>query len=186
MPRSAGLWRLILSLLLVMGVAITTGCGYALAGRGSYLPSRIKTVGIPPIENRTSFTGVERILTDRIRNEFISRGKFAIVLDTNADAVLRGELVSFSYQTAGVNQQQRASRYLVTIVLKVSFIDMNPTDKANEVLWSNDALTFRDEYEFSLSGGVEGAAFVDQQRTTVERIASDAARTVVTAILEAF
>jgi hypothetical protein len=33
---------------------------------------------------------------------------------------------------------------------------------------------------------IEGAAFIDQERSSFDRIAGDVARTVVTAILEAF
>ena len=56
------------------------------------------------------------------------------------------------------------------------------------MLWSNDALTFRGEYELSTRGNtaIEGAVFVDQERSSVDRIASDVARSVVTSILEAF
>jgi len=160
-----------------------SGCGYALAGRGSYLPKDIKTVAIPPLENRTNVSRLETILTDRIRTEFIGRNrKYEVVTEeTGADAVLRAELIGFSTQTAGLNAQQLSNRLLVTIVVKASFIDLTK----NEVLWSNDALTFRDEYQFA-AAGVSAATLIDQERSTVDRIATDAARTVVTAILEAF
>lgn len=160
-----------------------SGCGYALAGRGSYLPKDIKTVAIPPLENRTNVSRLETILTDRIRTEFIGRNRqYKVVTEeAGADAVLRAELIGFSTQTAGLNAQQLSNRLLVTIVVKASFIDL----RENKVLWSNDALTFRDEYQFA-AAGVSAATLIDQERSTVDRIATDAARTVVTAILEAF
>jgi hypothetical protein len=60
--------------------------------------------------------------------------------------------------------------------------------RTNMVLWSNDALTFREESEMTTRGAtvIEGAAFIDQERGSFDRIAGDVARTVVTAILEAF
>ena len=30
------------------------GCGYSLAGRGSFLPAYIKTIGVPQFTNRTA------------------------------------------------------------------------------------------------------------------------------------
>jgi hypothetical protein len=57
------------------------------------------------------------------------------------------------------------------------------------VLWSNDALTVRGEYELSQRGSdtsTLGSTFVDQERTSADRIATDVARSVVTSILEAF
>jgi Lipopolysaccharide-assembly len=160
-------------------------CGYALAGRGSFLPDYIRVVGIPPFENRSSFSQVEQILTDKVRIEFIGRGKYQVIPDaTGSDALLSGEVLAISVQPVGFNEQQLASRYLLTWTLKVAFTDA----RTNEVLWSNDALTVRGEYELSTRGNtvIEGASFVDQERSSVDRIASDVARSVVTSILEAF
>jgi hypothetical protein len=166
--------------------AAGAGCGYALAGRGSFLPDYIRVVGIPPFENRSSFSEVEQILTEKVRAEFIGRGKYRIIPEAEgSDAVLSGEILGISVQPVGFNEQQFASRYLFTWTLKVAFTDT----RTNDVLWSNDALTFRGEYELSTRGGntaIEGASFVDQERSSVDRIATDVARTVVTSILEAF
>jgi Lipopolysaccharide-assembly len=162
-----------------------SGCGYALAGRGSFLPDYIRVVGIPQFENRSSFSQVEQILTDKVRTEFIGRGKYTVVPEAaGADAVLSGEVLAISVQPVGFTEQQLASRYLLSWTMKVAFTDA----RTNEVLWSNDALTFRGEYELSTRGNtaIEGAIFVDQERTSVDRIASDVARSVVTSILEAF
>jgi hypothetical protein len=173
----------LLTVVVTVLAGASAGCGYSLAGRGSYLPSYIKVVAIPTLENRTPYSRVETILTDKIRGEFIGKNKYTIINEAaGADAVVRGEIIAFNAQTAGLNEQQLSSRYLVTVVLKVSFIET----KTNAVLWSNDALTFRDEYQFSSAGGVNGSTLVDQQPTTVDRIAADAARTIVTAIVEAF
>jgi outer membrane lipopolysaccharide assembly protein LptE/RlpB len=176
-----------LLLVLVGTLLATAGCGYSLAGRGSYLPASIKTVAIPPIENRTSYSRVEQLLTERVRGEFIGRGKYHVINEENgADGVaaLRAQIVSMTLQPAGLNQQQLTSRYLVTIVLKVSFVDLKNPDQP---LWSNDALTFRDEYDLGTANPVtNGATLVDQYRPVVDRMSGDAARTIVTAIFEAF
>ena len=161
-----------------------SGCGYALAGRGSFLPAYIRTVGIPQLENRTTFA-VEQVLTEQVRVEFIGRGKYDIRPDiAGADAVLTGELSSFSAQPVGFTDQQLASRYLFTIVMRVQFTDA----RSGEVLWSDDALTFRSEYDLTTRGNtaLEGATLVDQERSAVDRLSHDIARSVVTAILEAF
>ena len=163
----------------------SSGCGYALAGRGSFLPDYIRVVGIPQFENRSSFSQVEQILTEKVRTEFIGRGKYTVIPDaTGSDAVLSGEVLALSVQPVGFTEQQLASRYLLTWTMKVAFT----VARTNEVLWSNDALTFRGEYELSTRGNtaIEGAAFVDQERSSIDRIASDVARSVVTSILEAF
>ncbi|HZL96532.1 MAG TPA: LptE family protein, partial [Vicinamibacterales bacterium] len=118
---------------MTLAVALAScGCGYALAGRGSFLPDYIQVVGIPPFENRSSFSQVEQVLTDKVRTEFIGRGKYRVVPDTQgADAVLTGEILAIGVQPVGFNEQQLASRYLFTWTMKVTFTD----SQTNMVLW---------------------------------------------------
>src|SRR5687768_9344911 len=91
--RGAGVRAFVAVAMLAMA-GVASGCGYALAGRGSSLPSYIKTVAIPPLENRTNVSRLETILTDRIRTEFIGRNRqYKVVTEeAGADAVLRAEL----------------------------------------------------------------------------------------------
>lgn len=161
--------------------AATAGCGYALAGRGSFLPDHIREVAVPPVENRTALGEFEQILTSQIRDEFIGRGRYAVVDDpAGADAVLRVALTNISRTPANLNAQQLASRYLYTVTMRVSFEDLQQAT----VIWRNDAMTFTGEYDFA-AGALDGAV-VDQQRGSFERLADDVARSVVTSILEAF
>jgi hypothetical protein len=120
-----------------------------------------------------------------VRAEFIGRGKYRITPDiTGADAVLNGEVLGIWVQPVGFTEQQLASRYQFTLQMKVSFTDT----RTGQELWANDALTFREEYELQTRGttAIGGAEFLDQERGAFDRIATDVARTVVTAILEAF
>ena len=180
--------KLLAAILVVLAtplLATLPGCGYSLAGRGSFLPDYIRTVGIPQLLNRTAFYDVEQILTDKIRTEFIGRGKYRVQPDTaGVDAILTGEVIGIYVQPVGFTDQQLASRYQFTLQMRVAFTDA----RTGQELWSNDALMFREEYELTTRGttAIEGAAFLDQERAAFDRIATDIARTVVTAILEAF
>jgi hypothetical protein len=175
-------------LLLVTALVLagaSSGCGYALAGRGSFLPAYIRVVAIPPLENRTTFFQVEQVLTEKIRTEFISRGKYNVIATpTGAQAVLSGAITSITVQPVGFTDQQLSSRYLFTLTMRVQFVDAT----TNMVLWSNESLTFREEVDLTTRSdtALEGAAFLDQERSSFERISPDVARTVVSAILEAF
>lgn len=172
-------------LALVASLAIaSSGCGYALAGRGSFLPADIRAVAIPLLENRTTTARAEQIFTEKIRTEFIDRGKYTIVPGVGgADAVLSGAITAISYQPVGLTNQQQASRYLFVVTMRVQFTD----SRSNNVLWSNDALTFREEYDLSRGGTqLEGAVLLEQEGPAMDRLATDLARTVVSAILEAF
>ena len=182
--RRRGPVALAAALAIVCAIA-STSCGYALAGRGSFLPSYIRVVGIPVLLNQTTFFQVEQVLTEKIRTEFIGRGNYTIVADTTgADAVVTGTVTSISVQPVGFTDQQLASRYVFTISMRVEFTD----SRTGMVLWSNDSLTFSSEYQLQTFGNtaLEGSAFIDQERSSFDRIASDVARSVVTAIVEAF
>ena len=173
------------ALVLLMVTCVSAGCGYALAGRGSFLPDYIRTVGIPQLENASTFFQVEQVLTEKIRTEFIGRGRYTVIPDAaGADAVITGAVTSISVQPVGFTEQQLASRYLFTLTMRVQFTD----SATSQVLWSNDSLVFREEYELTTRSNtaLEGSSFLSQERNAFDRISDDIARTVVTAILEAF
>ena len=161
-----------------------TACGYSLAGRGSFLPAYIRTVGIPLFLNRTPFVTVEQLFTERVRVEFQSRGHYAVQpSEAGADGVVRGEVTGISAVPAGFTDAQLATRYRFTVTVSVKFDDA--TQK--KTLWENPSLAFSDEYELQTRiGGVIDAGFLVQERAAVERLANDFARSVVSAILEAF
>lgn len=161
------------------------GCGYALSGRGNTIPAYIQRLAVPMFGNRTPFSPIEQIFTEKIRVEFQSRGRYQVIPDeTGADGIVRGELVNISVAPAGFNPNQQASRYRFTFTVSVSFTDV----RQKRAIWENSALSFTDEYELAsaASATLAAGAFIDQERAAVDRISTDFARSVVSAILEAF
>lgn len=168
----------------LVGAAAASSCGYALAGRGSFLPAYIKTLGIPMFTNATPFQTVEQLFTQKVRLEFQSSRRYTVVpSDENVDGIVRGEITGISLAPVGLNDQQLASRVRVTVSVKVKFEDV----KEQKTLWENPALSYSDEYELaSPSGGTDVAAFIGNDRVAFDRLSTDFARAVVSAILEAF
>ena len=99
------------------------------------------------------------------------------------DAVLTGEISGIDVRPVSFTDQQLASRYEITMTARVELRDT----KENKVLWENSALTFRQEYE-AQSGqtALDPAAFFGQDADAVGRLTTEFARTIVSAILEAF
>jgi hypothetical protein len=160
-------------------------CGYSLAGRGSYLPSYIKRVGIPTFANSTTVFNVETMLTDKVRREFIGRGKYTVLPDaTDVDAVLSGTISSISIAPASFSvSTQLASRYAITMTANIQLRDT----RANTLLWENPSLVFRQEYEAtSGTGPTDAAAFFGHETNALDRMSEEFARAIVSAILEAF
>ncbi|HSP91404.1 MAG TPA: LPS assembly lipoprotein LptE [Vicinamibacterales bacterium] len=177
--------RTILNLLLVAAMAVAgSGCGYSLAGRGSFLPDSIRVIGVPQFANQTTFLEVERRFTERVRSEFIGRGRYQVLAqESGADAVLRGSITNLSIVPANFNENQQATRYIIVINTKIEFVDL----KTNKTLWENPSMVFREEYDLPPDTQAGNpSAFFGQSSNALERVANDFARTVVSAILEAF
>lgn len=175
--------RLLLRMFIAFTLCTSAACGYSLAGRGSFLPPHIQTIGVPMFTNLTSVFDVERRVTERVRSELIGRGKYRIEASANGvDAVLSGEISSISIVPSGFNVAQRqATRYTLVLVAKVEFRDL----KQNKVIWSNPAMQFREEY--ADAGTVTDVnAFFGQDVNALDRLAAEFARTLVSSILEAF
>jgi hypothetical protein len=82
------------------------------------------------------------------------------------------------------NDAQQATRYVITVVAKIEFRDVH----ADKVLWQNPSLVFREDYDVA-SGTTtvtDPATFFGQETNALGRVATDFARSVVSAILEAF
>jgi hypothetical protein len=178
----AGLSLCVLGLLGVL--CASGGCGYALAGRGSFLPDYIRTIGVPTFTNRTTVFNLETMLTQKVRAEFIGRGKYKILPEnTGVDALLTGEVTAVNIQPATFNPSQLASRYAITMTARIELRDM----RENKVLWENPSVLFRQEYDATTGRtALDPAAFFQQDANALERMSTEFARTIVSAILEAF
>ena len=169
------------ALLLLVTLA---GCGYALSGRGSFLPADIKVIYVPLFKNNTNLFEFERRVTDKVRSELIGRGRYKV--DTKAegaDAILAGEITSFSLAPVAANEARLATRYVLTLTASIEFRQL----KDNKVLWSNPSMQFREEYDVTTTAqATDAAAFLGQDVNALDRLATEFARTIVSAILEAF
>ena len=177
--------RVNVSICILVGLALmTASCGYALTGRGSFLPASIRVVGVPQFTNATPYYEIEQLFSEKVRAELIGRGRYQVLpQETGVDAVLRGTIQTMTIAPANFNPDQQVTRYVVAIGMKIEFVDL----KDNRTLWANDALMFREEYDLppDFQAG-NPQAFFGQAANALERVTTDCARTVISAILEAF
>ena len=91
-------------------------------------------------------------------------------------------MIAVSIQPASINANQLASRYAITMVAKVELRDY----ARQRVLWDNPSLVFRQEYDATGSqSAVDPAAFFGQDTNALDRMSTEFARSIVSAILEA-
>jgi hypothetical protein len=124
------------------------------------------------------------MLTQKVRGELIGRGRYQILpQDTGVDAVLSGEVATVAIAPASFNTEQLASRYTILIVANIQLRDV----RENRVLWENPSMAFRQDYDNTTGqNALDPAAFFGQELNALDRVSSDFARTIVSAILEAF
>jgi len=168
----------------LVGLAAMPGCGYSLAGRGSFLPDYIKVIGVPTFGNRTTLFNLETQMTEKVRAELIGRGKYKIVPDTeNVDALLTGEVTGVAITPVTFTGQQLASRFVITMSARVELRDQ----RENKVLWENPGLIFRQEYDAqSGQNALDPSAFFGQDQNALDRMTTEFSRSIVSALLEAF
>jgi outer membrane lipopolysaccharide assembly protein LptE/RlpB len=171
-----------LNALLALGIALlgAAGCGYHVAGRGARMPWNWKSMAVPMLVNRTSHYRIEQRLTDAMIHELLARTSYHVIQDqTGADAVLRGEIVSI--ETSPVLFDATTGR--VTTMLVTVHANVQLTDRESKsVVYHNDDLVFRDEYQIS----TDVASFFEEQDPALERMARDFAAQVVSNVLENF
>jgi hypothetical protein len=166
--------------LLCIAVALASGCGYHVAGKADLMPKNIKTIAILPFTNATPRYNLARLLATNIAQEFILRTKYTIVADpSQADAVLKGSLANFVvFQVISDPATGRATGAEIIVTIQVTLTDR----VTGKVLFSRPSLEFRERYEIS----TDPQTYFDESGTAIERVARDAARSVVTAILVDF
>lgn len=172
-------------LLLLVALGALSSCGYSLAGKGAYLPAHIKIIGVPQFENTTPRADLDKVLTDAVVQELSSRGKYVLrPNDVGADAVLLGKIIGYTVAPVGFDAgatpetTAQASRYAIVVRARIDFKDL----KQNKVLWSDGNFSFKDEYDV----GDDPTTFFDQQNLSLDRLAEEFAKTLVSRILEAF
>jgi hypothetical protein len=159
-------------------------CGYSLSGRGSFLPASIKTIGVPLFTNTTSLFEIEQRVTDKVRGELTGRGRWTVSpTREGVDALLTGEITNAILAPAAFNEQQQATRLVLTIVSRVELRDV----KANKVIWANPSMQFSETYEVTTAtSALDANAFLRNDVNALDRLTSEFARAVVSAMLEAF
>jgi hypothetical protein len=163
---------------------LATACGYALAGRGNTLPPSIASIGIPQFVNQSIIGDIDRPLTDAVRIEFQSKGRYRILAQAEGvDAVLTARIVSVVLQPVAFTAQNQVARNAIIATASIEFKEV-ATDR---MIWSNPSFQVRDEYEVTTgTSATDANALLTNNVSALERLSRTFARSVVTSIFEAF
>jgi hypothetical protein len=133
-------------LLVLLLLAVASGCftPYGFAGGG--LPSHIRTLAIIPFDNETSSPELQRELFDAMRRDFQPKLGVRDASPEKADALVRGVIRTYDVDVPiGISanaQQAVTSRRRLQIVLDVQIIDQT----TNKTIFERKALSEQGEY----------------------------------------
>lgn len=165
--------------LLLLAPLSLCGCGYALVGRVSNLPEDIQTVYVRPLENRTTRSQVEQILTQAIANELVTRQRLRIANElAAADSELGGTVTAFGVTPVTFDEAGRATSYEISISAQMVFKRVGD----EEIIWSRDHYQFRQNYVIDISE----TGYFDRENIALEDVSEEFAETLVTDLLEGF
>jgi outer membrane lipopolysaccharide assembly protein LptE/RlpB len=144
---------------------LLSGCGYTLK---STIPSYIKTLAVPVVQNNTVEYALADEVTQALVDGFLAEPHLRIVSLRDANAVLRGTIVSYRNRVFGYTREERATEYEVVLVVQITFRDL----VKNRDLWREDAFTVRTTYNVSPVGAAgEARTEADARREVIKKLA---------------
>ena len=123
-----------LCFILSISLFFISGCGYT---QDVKLPHDIKTIAvetfkneIPPQEQFAYRPGLEIELRNAIVEQFLLDGNLKVVDESEADAVLRGSVISYEQEGLRFDRLESVEEYRLFLVSKFELIDR----RTNEVI----------------------------------------------------
>ena len=150
-------------------------CGYSFRGT---LPSHIKTVAVPIFLNRTQEPGVDSIITNAVAQAFVTNGRLRVVRLADADAILDGEIMSYSVSPIAYDQSLNIQLYRLVVVLNLRMRDM----KRKTVLFQQTGVT--EQADFRVVGPV--SATIAREATALTQASGEIARSIVSLAIDRF
>ena len=170
---------------LVVAALALPGCGYSLAGRGSFLPAYIKMIGVPLFTNTTSLYEVEQRVTDGPRRADRPRP-----LDGqprrrgSRTPCSTGEITARHARPGRFNEQQQATAYRAD-ARRASRAARRQGEQGD---LGQPGMQFSEQYDVSTASErrTDRERLPRQDANALDRLATEFARAVVSAMLEAF
>jgi len=170
------------SLILILSTSafLISACGYQIGGQASLLPKDVHTVAIVPFGNGSVNYTLTNYLAASVAHEFIARTRYRIVADpSKADIVLRGSVANM---LKGGSPLYNNATGATTAGAVVVWIQFKLYDRNGKVLIDKPSLEFHQSYEISTTP----TQYFDESEASLQRLSTDVAHSIVSAILEQF
>lgn len=127
--------------LLILLLILVSNCGYRFTGSGDF-PEGTQRIFIPIFENRTSESGLEKLITNDIIYEFTRNRKDILAGSAdNADAVLYGIIHSIGIETISRNDPNTSAERSIRLS-----VDMKLVVPEGRVIWQVKGINSNEAY----------------------------------------
>lgn len=163
---------------LLAAVLSLSGCGYHVAGTANALPSEIHSIAVLPFANVSTQYKLSNYIAEAVTRELITRTRYQVIPDpAKADAVLSGAVANMIAGATVSDPIKGATGAQLVVYIQVKLVDKN-----GKVLLDRPNVEYRQQYEIS----VDPRQYFDESQVAAQRLSKDVARSIVSAVLEAF
>ncbi len=139
------------------------GCGiYTFSGHGI---AGIETISVEPFDNETAEFGIRDELTDALINKLLSSRTLTVAGQANADAVLRGKIISVTDRPLTFREDEEVTENQVIVTVEVILIKPGKS----EPLWEG-RLVGEGNYAYQTGSPEEREEGIEQ---AIERLVQD-------------
>jgi hypothetical protein len=97
----------------------------------------VKTAAILLFENQTTESGLREQLSEKLSQAFVSDNTLKVVREQQADAILRGAVVSYSREAYTYSRAEVVSEYICRIGLNVEFVNR----RTGKIIWGEKGMS---------------------------------------------
>jgi hypothetical protein len=152
----------------LLPLLLAAGCGlYSFSG--SSLPSHIKTIAIPIMENKTLDYEVANEATEAITQRFIQDNRLKVAGESRADCVLEGQISSYEKKVYNYSASQTPEDYIVVIRVSATLRDA----VKNREIWKQDPITVSAVYSVVPGSTQELQDETSARRKAIRDLAED-------------
>ena len=133
MCRIQSAFLVIVAALVITGLA---GCAYSFTGAS--VPSHLKTVAIPLVDDQSGFgePGLREYFTTQLTNLFINDNSLEVADRTHADSILEGLVTGVQDAPAVIQPGETVAKRRITMTARFTFQDMKLRKKVWEKSFS--------------------------------------------------
>jgi hypothetical protein len=127
------------ALLVAGAVFMTTVAGCAYSFTGASVPSHLRTIAIPLVDDQSGFgePGLREYFTNQLTNLFITDNSLEVADRGRADSILEGAVTGVLDAPAVIQPGEQVAKRRITMTARFVFQDMKVRKKVWEKTFSN-------------------------------------------------